>query len=259
MAWPVPGRLCARDRTNNATGRRRCRVPSGHAERSCAGVGPLPPALRRRHPSRRDSGRRLPRLGSSGSILEQEVGILLSVRRGFLALIAFLCLALAPAALPAIPTPPAGSLPGMQSRARPLPSTVLAAEVIDHAGLRRVLERGGYAGGNEREFYGKTEVFNHVTEQVLRFGSAAGAASYLSWLRAHSAQSLGAPRSIAATRLSPGGFIYRPQGCGCHTETPTYLIAWRHGNLALTVLASGAGASPGTVTALARRLDGAAA
>ena len=146
----------------------------------------------------------------------------------------------------------------MQSRARPLPATVLVAEVVDHAGLRRVLERGGYAGGNEREFYGKTEVFNHVTERVLRFGSAAGATSYLRWLRTHSAQSLGAPRSITATGLGDGGFTYRPQGCGCHTETPTYLIAWRHGNLALTVLASGAGATPRTVNTLARRLDGAA-
>ncbi len=176
-----------------------------------------------------------------------------------LALIAFLCLASASIALPAIPSPPAGSLPGMQSRARTLPAAVLVAEATDHAGLRRVLERGAYAGGNEREFYGKTAVFNHVTEQVLRFGDPAGAGAYLRWLRAHSAQSLGAPRSITATRLGDGGFNYRPQGCGCHTETPTYLIAWRRGNLALTVLASGAGANRRTVNALASRLDNAAA
>ena len=94
----------------------------------------------------------------------------------------------------------------MQSRARTLPSTVLVAEAVDHAGLRRVLERGGYVGGNEREFYGKTDVFNHVTEQVLRFGSTAGAATYLRWLRAHSAQSLGAPRSITATATRGWGF-----------------------------------------------------
>lgn len=174
-----------------------------------------------------------------------------------LVMMALLCVAPALAAVPVVPTPPTGSPPGMQSRTRPLPPTVLVAEVIDHAGLRRVLERGGYAGGTEREFYGKTDVFNHVTERVLRFGSTAGATSYLRWLRTHSRQSLGAPRSITATRLGDGGFIYRPQGCGCHTETPTYLIAWRHGDLALTVLASGRGASPKTAGALARRLGGA--
>ena len=173
-------------------------------------------------------------------------------------MIALLWVAPAIAAAPVVPTPPAGSPPGMQSRTRPLPATVLVAEVVDHAGLRRTLDQGGYVGGREREFFGKTVVFNHVTEQVLRFGGAAGATSYLRWLRAHSAQSLGAPRSITAAGIGRSGFIYRPQGCGCHTETPTYLIAWRRGNLALTVLASGVGASQKTVNALARRLDGAA-
>ena len=173
-------------------------------------------------------------------------------------MLAVVCAAPALAASPIVLTPPRDSLPGMKSRSRSLPATVLVAEAIDHAGLRQTLERGGYAGGNEREFYGATDVFNHVTEQALRFGSTTGAATYLRWLRAHAAQALGPPRSITASRLGGGGFSYRPQGCGCHTETPTYLIAWRHGKLALTVLASGAGANPRTVNALARRLERAA-
>ena len=187
--------------------------------------------------------------------LPSEVGILSNVHRSPLVMIALVWIAPALAAVPVAPTPPAGSPPGMKSRARPLPSTVLVAEVIDHAGLQRTLDQGGYVGGSEREFFGRTVVFNHVTEQVLRFGGAAGATSYLRWLRAHTAESLGAPRSVTAAGIGKNGFVYRPKPCGCHSETPTYLIAWRHGNLALAVLASGSGASPKTAGALARRLD----
>jgi hypothetical protein len=146
----------------------------------------------------------------------------------------------------------------MQSRARPLPSAALVAEAIDHRGLQRVLERGLYVAGSEREFTGRTAVFNHVTEQVLRFGAEAGASSYLRWLRAHTAETLGGPRSVTASGIGTEGFVYRPRGCGCHSETPTYLIAWRRGPFALTVLASGNGARAKNVEALARKLDGAA-
>jgi len=173
-------------------------------------------------------------------------------------MIALLWVAPGFAAVPPVPTPPAGSLPEMQSRARALPQAVLVAEVIDHAGLRRVLDRGGYVAGREREFLGRTPVFNHVTEQVLRFGNEAGATSYLRWLRAHTEESLGAPRSVTATGLGTGGYVYRPKGCGCHSDTPTYLIAWRRGNLVLTVLASGDGATAKTAGTLSRRLDRAA-
>ena len=180
------------------------------------------------------------------------------MRRWPLLLIAFLFVAQGLAAVPPVLTPPAGSLPEMQSRARALGPAMLVAEVIDHAGLRRALDRGRYVAGSEREFFGRTVVFNHVTERVLRFESGAGAASYLRWLRAHTAESLGAPRSVTASGIGTEGFVYRPRGCGCHSDTPTYLIAWRRGNLALTVLASGSGATPKTTGGLARSLDRAA-
>ena len=174
--------------------------------------------------------------------------------RWSLALIAFLWVAPA-AALPAVPKPSAGALPDMQSRARPLGTAALVADAVDHAGLRRVLDRGGYVAGNEREFFGRTPLFDHVTERVLRFETGSGASSYLRWLRAHAAESLGAPRSVTTLDIGTEGFRFRPRGCGCHSETPTYLVAWRRGRLALTVLASGDGASAKTVGAVARALD----
>lgn len=175
--------------------------------------------------------------------------------RSSLALITLLWVVPGAVALPAVPTPSAGSLPDMRSRARPLGTAALVAEAVDHAGLRRALDRGGYVAGNEREFFGRTPVFDHVTERVLRFETASGASSYLRWLRAHTAESLGAPQSVTPLDIGVEGFRFRPRGCGCHSETPTYLVAWRRGPLALTVLASGGGASAKTVGALARALD----
>jgi hypothetical protein len=177
------------------------------------------------------------------------------VRALLLLLVAVLCFAQAASAAAPVPTPPAGALPDMKSRTRALGSAALVAEVVDHDGLRRVLDRGRYVTGSEREFFGRTAVFNHVTERVLRFGGRAGASSYLRWLRAHAPESLGDPLSVTASPVGTGGFVYRPKGCGCPSDTPTFLIAWRRGNDALTVVASGSGATATTAGVLARRLD----
>lgn len=185
-------------------------------------------------------------------------GILCPVRRWPLVLIAFLWVAPGLAAVPVVPAPPAEALPDLHSRARPLRPAALVAETVDHGGLQRVLDRGRYVAGSEREFFGRTAVFNHVPERVLRFGSGTGASAYLTWLRAHAAESLGEPRSVTAPGIGTDGFVYQPRGCGCHSDTPTYLVAWRRGRLVLTVLASGNGASAKTAGGLARSLDRAA-
>jgi hypothetical protein len=182
-------------------------------------------------------------------------GILRSMRRWPLLLFALLWIAQGIAATPPVPTPPAGSLPEMKSRARHLGPTVLVAEAVDHEGLRRVLDRGRYVAGSEREFFGRAVLYNHVTERVLRFDREAGASSYLRWLRVHAADVLGEPQSLSASPIGNEGFVYRPRGCGCPSERPTFLIAWRRGRDVLTVLASGNGATAQTTGGLARRLD----
>ena len=146
----------------------------------------------------------------------------------------------------------------MRSRSRPLPSKTLVAEAVDHSRLRVVLAHGGYVAGAEREFFGRNAEFEHVTEQVLLFERRTGAGEYLRWLRSHAADSLGEARSVVALDIGAGGFRFRPRGCGCHSETPTYLVAWRDGPIVLTVLASGPGATPAAVGGLARKLDRAA-
>ena len=128
-------------------------------------------------------------------------------------------------------------------------------EAVDHEGLRKVLDRARFVSGSERESFGRTATFNLVTARVLRFGSAGGATIYLRWLRGHAAASLGDPVSISPLGFGADGFVFRPRGCGCHTETPTFLIAWRRGRDALTIVAAGARATPKTAGVLARRLD----
>jgi hypothetical protein len=151
-------------------------------------------------------------------------------------------------------TLPASALPGLQSRSRALTVVALAAETIDHAGLRRVLEDGAYRAGSEREFFGRSTSFDHVTARVLRFDRAAGASRYLAWVRGHAAELLGSPRAVTALGIGRGGFLFRPHGCGCHADRPTYLAAWRRGSLVATLQASGE-ASVLRVEKLARTLD----
>ncbi len=153
-------------------------------------------------------------------------------------------------------TLPAGAIAGLASRERVLPPSVLSAEALDHAHLARLLEQSGYVTGREREFYGRTSSFSHVTSRALRFASPRGAAAYLTWAQAHTVNTVGAQRSTRTLNVGDGGIVVRARGCGCHGETPTFLATWRHGPLVLWLLASGPGADARRVDALAGRLDG---
>ena len=75
------------------------------------------------------------------------------------------------------------------------------------------------------------------------------------WITSMPETGTAAVNEITASDIGTEGFVYRPRGCGCHSETPTYLIAWRRGPFVFTVLASGSGASAKTAGALGRSLD----
>jgi hypothetical protein len=152
-------------------------------------------------------------------------------------------------------TLPPGAIAGLASRERALPAPVLAAEGLDHARLTQLLQEAGYAAGAEREFYGRARPYSHVVARTLRFRHAQGATRFLSWVRAHAADTLGAARTTHALTIGDGGTVVRARGCGCHGETPTFLASWRHGTLVLWLLASGPGANEHRVAALAARLD----
>ncbi len=157
------------------------------------------------------------------------------------------------------PTLSARALPELDSRARTLDAVALAEESLDPTALEGLLGDLGYVSGREREFTGKTTTFDRVVARTLVFSSGNGADAYLGWLRGHGDDLLGraAPAEIAPP--APGGVVFTLARCGtCKKELPTFLAGWRRGQVVLTLLAAGSGASPERFTELARELDEAA-
>jgi hypothetical protein len=154
-------------------------------------------------------------------------------------------------------TLPTSALPHLASRDRELPAPTLAGEAFDHAAATKLLASAGYDDGREREFYGRSAPFAHVTARTLRFATPTGATRYLTWARQHAVDTTGPLRSIRALKIGDGGALVRARGCGCHGETPTYLATWRHGKFVFWLLASGPGADFERVDALATELDAA--
>jgi len=154
------------------------------------------------------------------------------------------------------PTLPAGSLPELSSSARTLDAESLAADALRPAALAGLLAEAGYETGREREFSGKTRIFDRVVARSLRFESAEGAEAYLGWLRRHGKDFLG--RAVPAKVSVPGesGVAFALLRCGtCKKELPTFLAGWRRGELVLSLLAAGSGANAERFGALARDLD----
>lgn len=154
-------------------------------------------------------------------------------------------------------TLPASALPDLEQRGRALGLEALAADSLEPAPLRQLLEDSGYVTGSEREFSGKTKTFDHVIARTLVFEDMNGADAYLGWLGKHGDDFLG--RADPAKLSLPGnsGVGFTLAACGtCKKELPTFLAGWRQGATVLSLLASGSGANPERFGALARELDG---
>jgi len=153
-------------------------------------------------------------------------------------------------------TLPAQALPELASSSRALDVAALAADALEPDELARLLEEAEFETGREREFSGKTTTFDHVVARALRFGSVEGAEAYLGWLRRHGNDVLG--RAAPAMIVPPGesGVAFMLVRCGtCKKELPTFLAGWRRGDVVLSLLAAGSGATPDRFLALARQLD----
>jgi len=153
----------------------------------------------------------------------------------------------------------AAALPELDSRARTLDAAAVAFDALEPASLEELLTDSGYRTGSEREFFGKTDTFDHVVARTLVFEMPEGALAYLGWLRSHGDDVLG--RAVPAKIAPPGdsGVAFELERCGiCKKELPTFLAGWRRGETVLTLLAAGAGANPMRFTALAREHDEAA-
>ena len=163
-----------------------------------------------------------------------------------------------PAAAPQPPpTLPADALPELSSERRLLDRAALAQDALAPRRLAEVLERAGYVRGAEREFFGHGETFDRVVARGLRFRSAEGAELYLGWVRSHGKDLLGSAEPRRPLGLGSSGVVLVLVPCGtCKKELPTYLAAWRRGDVVLSLLASGRGVNRARFAALAGKLDG---
>ena len=160
---------------------------------------------------------------------------------------------------PAAPAPaslPGSALPELDSRARSLSAEALAADSYEPKALADLLDDARFVSGSEREFSGKTRTFDHVIARTLVFEDAAGAETYLSWLRTHGEDFLGRVQPAKVSPPGESGVAFMLAACGtCKKETPTFLAGWRRGATVLTLLAAGSGANPERFSALAEQLD----
>ncbi|MEO8289708.1 MAG: MFS transporter [Gaiellaceae bacterium] len=147
-------------------------------------------------------------------------------------------------------------LPDLSSRARELDRGTLAKDAFDPESLASLLADAGYVGGSEREFSGRTEIFDHVVVRTLDFGDGSGAETYLGWLEEHADEVLGPVLARSPLDLGEAGFLRELDRCvSCHAQQPTLLAGWREGSRVFTLLAAGAGVDPGSLEALAHRVD----
>jgi hypothetical protein len=147
------------------------------------------------------------------------------------------------------------TLAGLSVSSRELDAGALADDALDRNALAALLRRSGFRGGAENEYSGRTETFNHVVSRVLVFEEPSGARAYLGWLQANASDIVGKVAWQKPLALGEDGTIVLQAGCGCHSDLPTYLAAWRRGDSVVTLLADGSGVNRARFEALARELD----
>lgn len=154
------------------------------------------------------------------------------------------------------PTLPPNVLPELSSERRSLDRPSLAADAFAPNALSHLLDDAGYVRGVEREFFGRGEIFDHVVARGLRFETTGGAERYVGWVRSHPRDLLGRAKAERRLELGSSGVLLALIPCGtCKKELPTYLAAWRRGDVVLSLLASGRGVDREHFAALAQKLD----
>ena len=137
---------------------------------------------------------------------------------------------------------------------RELDPDALSEDALEPAALASVLEEARFEGGHEIEYTGRTKLYSHVVTRTLSFAAPSGASAYLRWLDRNASDLIGQVKSKQALPVGSDGVLLLEEGCGCHSDLPTYLAVWRDGSVVRTLLADGAGANERRVTTLAREL-----
>lgn len=144
-------------------------------------------------------------------------------------------------------------LRGLDESSRTLTTDDLATDALEPESLATTLESAGFTRGEELEWTGRTETFNHVVLRTLSFDGQGGE-DYLAWLEENAGDVLGTVAVRTDLPLGEDGRLYRDENCGCRSDYPTFLAAWRDGSVVRTVLADGPDVDRERFLALARVL-----
>lgn len=135
---------------------------------------------------------------------------------------------------------PAVRIPGLHASNATLDRDTVAGEATHPDGVAAMLDQAGFLGVTDRTLTGRRGLFSRVVVRGWSFASAAGASSFLDWLRTNAAEFIGDTEAVDSS--GPAGvvlLVHSPSGC-CHEEVPIYLGAWQRTTAVWTVRASGA-------------------
>lgn len=147
-------------------------------------------------------------------------------------------------------TLPASAVPYLPSSLKSLSATGLAREVQTPA-LAGELGAWGFTAGADRYFQGESRVLQVVDSRTLRFTRAAGAASYVKFMRAHAAAIVGSfPALKPMASRGRSGFLAVAQECQCHLANPALLAVLADGGTVTWLEINGPGADRRRLTTL---------
>ena len=150
-------------------------------------------------------------------------------------------------------TLPARAVSYLPSTLKPLRSELLAREA-GAPGLRQKLGVWGFVVGADRYFQGESHRLQLVDSRTLRFRTAAGADSYVTFTRGHLGSYLGSlPRIRRFETLERTGFLAVGQPCACHLANPAFLGVVSQGPTVTWLEINGPGATPRALASLIAR------
>lgn len=148
---------------------------------------------------------------------------------------------------PPLPLLDASAVPGLTGERRDLTASELARD----AGARELgdlLEGWGFMRASERDMRGGTGDIAVLVTRTVEFEDPTGARRYADFLRRKATLTLGSAPDFQ--RLSGGGYLFEGSLCGCHRETPQYLVVRPRGARVSWLRLNG----PGVDEVIARRL-----
>jgi hypothetical protein len=147
-------------------------------------------------------------------------------------------------------TLPAQAVKYLPSSAKALSVRFLARE-SGSPQLKLRLPAWGFIAGADRYFQGESRKLQVVDSRTLRFRSAAGATSFVQFMRGHLSSYLGSlPRIRHYQTLGRTGILAVGQPCACHLSNPAFLAIVARGPTVTWLEINGPGATPRALSSL---------